>query len=353
MNKNKITSILFAALLASSLSGCNNVNTPMEGNNSSSSADKSNSESNSSSGQSKGETPTGDNSTSPESKPETPDGEPTFLTAPDGTPIYTSQITEIYKGSEEGGTKETITLEEAERMAREGDVDFTVKCDGFAYGYIPKKAVNAYDDPTLFKEYESGSGSYEYLGDDYDNETGYGKYSTEYIIIKPGDKIGGLTVKSAYTLFRGNELWNGNTMIEPRELFGRPGAYLFGCSVEFEGEVTLTGYADITSINSFYGTGGDTLFFPDKDSSPLLPCFSYGTHPDTDKICHFPSLGGFGFFFGDWWLNLGNIFEMDCDTSSLHAGDEHVKVKTVLSDLKFESWTFGQWTMNVKSLEAV
>lgn len=351
MKKNKMIAALFAALLTAALAGCGSdkANTPAGGGGSSSSSDNSGS----SSEQSRDGSPTGDGDGSPESRPETPSGEPTFLTAPDGTPIYTSQITEIYKGSEENGTKDAITLEEAERMAREGDMNFTVRCGGFAYGYIPKKALNAFDDPALFKEHEQGSGSYEYLGNDYDNETGYGAYSTEYIIIRPGDKIGGLTVKSVYTLFRGREIWNGNTPIEPKELFGKPGAYLYGCSVEFEGEVTLQGYADITPMDSFYQTGGDTMFYPDSDSSVLLPCFSYDHHPDTDKICHSPSLGGFGFFFGDWWLNLGNIFEMDCNTSSLQAGNNHIKVKTVLTDLKYETWQFGRWTMKVKSLEAV
>ena len=101
-------------------------------------------------------------------EPKKPDGEPTFLTCPDGTPIYTSEISEIYKGNEEWGFKEAITLEQAEQFAHEGG-DFTVKCDGFFYGYIPEKALNRVDDPEMFKD---SGGTFKFLGEMSDEKSG-------------------------------------------------------------------------------------------------------------------------------------------------------------------------------------
>ncbi len=198
----KFFSILCTTALITSLTGCTGEETSNPSSNSRVSLQTSNSTDNSgNSGES--ETSEDRNSSDSTPEPQKPAGEPTFLTAPDGTPIYTSEISEVYTESEEQGNKKTITLAKAEQMAQTGDGNFTVKCDGFVYGYIPQRALNRVDNPEMFEDIGNG-GNFEYLGELSEGKAGYNKQLTDFIRIKPGDKFGELTVKNAYTLFTGN-----------------------------------------------------------------------------------------------------------------------------------------------------
>ena len=90
------------------------------------------------------------------SEPEVPAGEPTFLTCPDGTVIYTSQITKYQEGAEFLGThehvqyplgafnKETFTTPECLQAV----------CEGFTYGFFPRLNVNVTESPEKFTETE-------------------------------------------------------------------------------------------------------------------------------------------------------------------------------------------------------
>lgn len=256
-----------------------------------------------------------------------PEGEPTFLTCPDGAPIYTSEITEVWMGSDQYGDKKSITFAEAEHIARESG-DFTVKCDGFVYGYIPEPALNRIDDPEMFSDI--GGGSFDYLGETFDVNTCEGKCSTEFMRINAGDKFDTLTVKSAYSLFGSNySLENGFSDV--------PGAYLIGGAVEFEGDIELYGYVCVTQTNTLYGTGGDMTFYADGDSSVKVPNISsYFWDHINNRRCRF-STKWYDGYFGDGvsiW-NLGNIYEVSCDVSELSPGDSFVKVKITVGDIKF------------------
>ncbi len=283
-------------------------------------------------------------STAPE--PPKPDGEPTIFTAPDGTPIYTSEISEIYTGSEEFGNKKTITLAEAEQAAQTGESDFTVKCDGFVFGYIPDRALNRVDDPEMFKDMGDGE-SFEYLGEVFDVNSFEGKCSTEYKRIKVGDIFGSLTVKNAYTLFT-DQYWYENDFSDV------PGAYLSDCFIEFDGEVEMTGYVEVTPEETLYGSGGDMRFYPDGDSSVILPGLDYFQNEKTGEKCHFSSVSYAG-FFGDSWFNIGNMYEVECDTSGLHPGDSFVKVKITLDNIKRdpEKVRGGYNICDLKSIEVL
>ena len=270
-----------------------------------------------------------------------PDGEPTFLTAPDGTPIYTSEISEIYKGSEERGNKEAITLEQAEQLAHEGG-DFTVKCDGFFYGYIPEKALNHVDDSEMFKVKGSG---YEFLGEKFDVNTGDGKCSTEYFRINIGDKFCSLTVKNAYTIFGDNPQLGSFSDVH--------GAYILDCCVEFDGEIEMTGYVNITPTDTLYGEGGDMTFYPDGVSSVMIPDFSFVINEKTGMICHF-AVSQFVGFFGECTYDIGNMYKVDCDTSGLQPGDSFVKVKVVLDNIKYVPGQLpGGYRVELKSIEVM
>lgn len=284
------------------------------------------------------------------SEPQTPDGEPTFLICPDGVPVYTSEITEIYSGDEKYGDKKPVTLAEAEQGIRSVKTEhgiltreetFTIKCDGFAYGYIPMPALNRVDNPDKFEE--DGS-SYKYIGElseDIKGETCL--LTTEFIRIKNGDKFGSLTVKNAFTLFGTNlNLFDG----DPEA----PGSCVLGRGLEFDGEVELEGYICVTPTETLYGTGGDMSFYPNAESSTKIPIPGGAWSSEYGEFCHitYPNYRG---YFGDLTLDVGNIHETEFDIGGVHDGDSFVKAKITLENIKYVVGDFGGLKFDLKDLE--
>lgn len=258
---------------------------------------------------------------------EIPKGEPTFLICPDGTPVYTSEISEIYAGSEFDGNLETLTLEQAERRAEECEGEFNVKCEGFAYGFIPERALNHIDDPEMFKDIGEGV-NFDFLGEEDDP-------SKDCMRIKVGDKFGTLTVKSAKTFFKDQWLF--------KEFSEEPGAYFSSGAVTFDGEVELTGYVDVWEDTDYQGAGGTMVFYPDGESSVKIPVILEG------GISHQRNPMAAG-YFGDWYCDLGNMSEVECDLSVLHKGDVFVKVKITAENVSSGVYGVG---LRLKSLEVL
>lgn len=302
MRVTKTTALILSALLAVSLTGCNSeksedtdISAPI-GESSSSASDAS----------SENGTNSADNSESSgsDTKPQKPGGEPTFLTYPDGTPVYTSEISEICAGSEFDGNYETLTLEQAERRAKECEGQFNVDCAGYAYGFIPEKALNRVDDPEMFQDIGGGE-NYEFLGEE-------DELSNDCTRIKVGDKFGTLTVKSAQTFFSDKWLL--------KEFSKEPGAYYNGGEVTFDGEVELTGFVNVWKDSDYQGAGGTMVFYPDGDSSVKIPVIL------ESGLAHQMRTFSSG-CFGDWYCDLGNMSDVKCDVSALHKGDVFKKVK--------------------------
>ncbi len=271
-----------------------------------------------------------------------PAGEATFLTAPDGTPIYTSEISEVYTGSEEDGSKKTITLAEAEQMAQTGEGGFTIKCDGFVFGYIPERALNRIDNPDMFSEDEYGY--FDYLGEVSDIKSGRKMWLPDFIRFKPGDKFGELTVKNAYTIFTRNPRYAK----KPAETTYVPGAHISDSCIEFDGALELEGYICVTPMDTNYGEGGDMRFYPDGDSSTKLPSMPFW-NKDDQKYYAVSDFGSGG-YFGGWDLSLGNMYKVECDTSGLQPGASMVKVKISLDNVRYQ---MGGWQFDLKSLELI
>lgn len=322
----KIISTFFAAALLVSLMGCSNneiPDTPKESDNTSTVSD--NSSSNNNSDESKDlENP---NSMDNTPEPQKPKGEPTFLICPDGTPVYTSEISEIYAGSEFAGNLETLTLEQAERRAEECEGNFNVECGGYAYGFIPKKALNRVDNPEMFKDLGDGA-SFDFLGEEDER-------SEDCVRIKAGDKFGTLTVKCAHTFFTDKWLL--------KEFSEEPGAYFSGGAVTFDGKVELTGYVDVWEDTDYQGAGGTMVFYPDGESSVKIPVILESGISHQRK----PMVGG---YFGDWYCDLGNMSEVECDVSGLHKGDVFVKVKITAENV---SSAQGYVSLKLNNLEVI
>lgn len=311
----KITAIIITAALFAALAGCNE-NNASEDSGSSSLNGTSNTESE---GFAEPESSDADNS-----EPQTPAGEVAFLTAPDGTAIYTSEIAEMYKGSEEDGDKKEITLAEAEEIARSGG-DFTVKCGGFTYAYFSERAVNRFDDPDLFEANDNGR--FDYIGGGTNKgDSSKDVDSIDFIRMKPGDKFGALTVKDAYMLFGKNDFIEDG-------LSDVPGVYVKGSRIEFDGEVELEGFLNVAPMDTLYGMGGDMSFYPNGDSSVKIPSLSYYCDKGYLKPHYTMHACSEGWFGGNR-LYLGNINEAECDVSGIKPGDEFVKVKVVLNNIR-------------------
>ncbi len=335
----KAAYIFLAVTVLATLTACVNSQTPDEDLNSGSSSSSSISSSSSSTTSESSTT----SSTAPE--PEIPDGEPTFLICPDGTPVYTSEISETYRFDEKMGEKDPITLEQAEQFAKEGS-EFSVRCDGFAYGFTSEETLSCIDNPELFKKSDSGR-YFEFLGEEFNENTFEGKYSTDYTRIKVGDKFGTLTVKSAYTLFS----QQAQNRAEGEDFSDVPGVYLSGAEVEFDGETEMTGYVVIEPMDALYGEGGVMRFIPDNDSSLIIPKFDYFLNKNARCVCHFPHANSSGYCGTAY--NIGNMFEVGCDTSGLHAGDFFVRVKVVLGDIKCTFGDLNRCDAELKSIEVL
>lgn len=263
-------------------------------------------------------------------------GEPTFLICPDGTPVYTSEITSVFTGSDETGDRRDITLDEAEMIAREGG-DFTVICSGFVYGYLPENAFNRKDNPDMFEDQGDGI-NFRFIGERL-------LPSTDFTRFEVGGKIGSLTVKSASAYF-GNA--NGNT--EFRDFSDKPGNFLQGGSVEFDGETELSGYVSVMPPDVMYGVGGGVTFYPDSRSCSKLPVVSGSRNNELGGFAHSPLETFYG-YYGYITPEFGSIEELTVDTGSLAPGDFFVKAAVVVGDIGYEfkpDWgmTAQRFTLN-------
>ncbi|MDE7228860.1 MAG: hypothetical protein K2N56_00135, partial [Oscillospiraceae bacterium] len=94
----KIVSILCTAAFIAFLTGCNDgeKSDPLSDQQISSPVSDGANNSDAPGGSGSSDNPSGSDNSDNAPEPKKPDGEPTFLTCPDGTPIYTSEISEIY-----------------------------------------------------------------------------------------------------------------------------------------------------------------------------------------------------------------------------------------------------------------
>ena len=265
-----------------------------------------------------------------------PDGEPTFLTAPDGTPIYTSEITAYQDPAEFHGTHEQFPLAQFNKetfSSREILCDYPeVVCDGFAYAFVPRINISCYGSPEKFRDQ---GGIMIYDGEDYPE-------GNDYFRLNVGDKFGELTVKKASTTFSYidaayiKDSYSG-------DLDSIPGLYLSKAEVQYEGAVEMTGYLEIREDEG-YSTSGDMHFYPDSESAAKLPNAYYSLdreHPELGVFYEpYHSSNGYGDICD---IFLGNMNDCEnVDFSGLQPGDNaHVKL-TVKDPSIFLGSGFGK-----------
>lgn len=250
-----------------------------------------------------------------------PAGEPTFLTAPDGTPIYTSEITKYQNSSEFQGTHEQFPLDQFNKQTFKSRDDLydlpEVVCDGFAYAFVPRYNINYSAAPDKFEEFDDVS--LRYTGEPLPD-------GSDYFRLKVGDKFGGLTVKSASTSFN---YYNASGVEEPDSI---PGLYLFGAEIQYEGEVEMTGCIQVLETVG-YSTAGDMNFYPDGDCVSQIPAALYCTEDGNPKrgVIYRPaeSWGSYGDLNE---ITLGNMNDYNIDFDGLEPGDKNVRVKVTIKN---------------------
>lgn len=249
-----------------------------------------------------------------------PEDEPTFLTAPDGTPIYTSELTRYQDTAEFHGTHEQFPLEQFNKQTfkiRDILDHPEVVCEGFAYAFIPRFNINYSAAPDKFEEFDDES--LRYIGEPLPD-------GNDYFKLKVGDKFGGLTVKSACTSFN---YYNAIGVDDPDSI---PGLYLFGAEIQYEGEVEMTGCMHVLETASC-STAGDMYFYPDGDCVSQIPAALYCTEYGNPKRGVFYMPAERGCSYGDFnEITLGNMNNYDIDFDGLKPGDKNVRVKVTIKD---------------------
>lgn len=250
-------------------------------------------------------------------KPQKPDGEPTFLTLPDGTPIYTSQITKYQNEARDANNSHEQYPLDTFNLETFTD-DFLMPeavCEGFAYAFFPRFNINVSEAPDKFSEI---GGVQMYSGEELPP-------SSEFFKVNVGDKFGSLTVKAAETIFS-----YSNARFESEETRALPGAYLYNGTIEYEGEVEMTGCIQVRNTEG-YSSSGDLWFSPDGESASGIPVIHYNLTAERG-IEHF-AFSHSGSYGEISEITLGNMYDYsNIDFDGLEPGDEYVRVKIIIKN---------------------
>lgn len=323
MKTQKITALVLASLLAVSLCGCNT------GNQSSNSSDNFNDKSSTTDQNTSSQTDSTENSSensSENSEIESSSSEPwekIVLIGAMNDEIDNSEIVNALRYTPGENTEISPDRIDEDRADRA-----TV---GFAYCALPLY-------PCLTdreSEYDKENQSFKDIPH---------QEKSDYIKVRPGDEICGLTVAEASTEF----------------YFGKNGGRtkMRSSHIKLNGSTTVEGYIRILTEPE-YATGmdGDMIFVPVGDVQ--LPTVRFDSRDYNVNSIEFRNIGSpymmedliFTNEFSDF-LSLGNINDTTADISEIPNDGSFVKVKAVISDFEMQS-TIEWFTTSNAVLESV
>lgn len=222
----------------------------------------------------------------------------TFLKGLDGKPIEVSEITSLA----DKDYKPTAVLDENNFGKAE--------CNGFAYAFEPAIFYEKSEHPELFDDDW-------YIGKDAEK-------SSEFIRVSAGDKFGSLTVKSARAVFSTANSYLGD------------GYYYEGSEIVFDGEITLTGWITIPSINPQYPSVILDMSFGCDDEKKLPLSVNYVCNPEGGGYYHVPQIV-MERYSDIPEISLGKYSDYDdIDFQGLKEGDYRVKAEITVTDVKME-----------------
>lgn len=232
-----------------------------------------------------------------------PKGEPTVFTAPDGKPIYTSEITAIE------GTEKT-----ADNLAKT-DYGTTVICEGFQYFTEPSGvAYNNYQNADMFDDYA-------FSGNIAEN-----KNSSKRVNV--GDEICGLKLTRAVSEFKIDDYADTP---EPYYYDGLSASSVSDrVSAEFDGTITIEGFLGIGARSSYDPDGGLLGFMPTESKLPILgskPEFYERTSFVSSEIVAYSDMPG---------VQCGYFRDMKCDSAGLGIGDVAL-VRLTLNNIRYRN----------------
>lgn len=239
--------------------------------------------------------------TSIDNTPSVP-GDATFLKGALGDPIGLSEIT-LAMGAE-------FTEIPPEQLSEDNFSHAAASCAYFAYpAYGCRTSLDdSYDaDNVLFPGVPQG-------------ESG-----GDYIKVKAGDKIFGLTVKTASSSFDQNARVPGT---------------IVGTFLELDSEVTVTGYAWIEQQDEYGISAGDIKLIPSGDVQlPVIRFDSADENGIPSRICGGVSLANGIYFTNDFGgsFDLGNIADTAADISDIPNNGSYAKVNITLSNIRMET----------------
>lgn len=220
----------------------------------------------------------------------------TFLKGLDGKPIEVSEIDSLADKNYEP----TAVLDENNFGHAE--------CNGFAYVFEPSVFFEESEDPELF---DNGY----YTGEK-------GKPVTEFMRVNVGDKFNGLTVKSARAVFSTLNTDLGD------------GYYYEGSEIKFDGEITLTGWLSIPSVDEKYpNVILDMSFYCDNEKKLPLSV-DFVCNPKFGGYYHIPRETIIGIYTDIPQISLGKYPDYDIDFQGLKEGDAWVKAEITVTDVK-------------------
>ncbi len=256
---------------------------------------------------------------------------PIDIYCPDGEKIYIEDISKIYANEELSAAQLTE------------DNWYQIECEGFTY-LAENSGI----------QYNSKDDADKYDAENYEFEGVTGIVPAEYKRYKVGDKIGDLTVTYAVTDFSsqnadayycvGDDEW-----LSAKEL-GMKHMYFNGGVVEFDGSVTLTGYANKATEDDGYIAKCDIGFFPDKESC-ILPVMNYAVTPegvDTRVWTYNDVDTAWASEYTDF--EIGNTEEerySDLDFSGLPDDGSYVKVRVTLENISMKCRI--DWISNINA----
>lgn len=226
----------------------------------------------------------------------------TFLKGALGDPIGLSEIV-LAMGAE-------FTEIPPEQLSKDNFSHATASCAYFAYpAYTCRTSLDdSYDaDNVLFPGVPQGESS----GD--------------YIKVRAGDKVCGLTVKTASSSFDQNARVPGS---------------IVGTFLELDGKATLTGYAWIEQQDEYGISVGDIKLIPSGDVQlPVVRFDSTDENGIPKRINGGVSMGKDIYFTNDFGqgFNLGNINETTADISDIPTDGSYAKVTVTVSNIRMES----------------
>ena len=241
--------------------------------------------------------------TDSDSKSAEPTGTPTIFIAPDGSPIYDSEVTKI-----DGTDKKAAEITEE-------DEDVTIFCEGFQYFKEPEGvAYSSYENPEMFD-------GWEFNGETPTNKNAWKRVNT-------GDEICGLTLKSATSTF----LNYSKDSFDYYQTYYTHYVADFGFFAEFDGSVTLTGYLNSSRRSSYEPEGGELRFTPAEDKLPIMCSNMFKIQPETYSLVM--SYGAREMFVFNEINQIGIDNPSGLDLGCIGIGDTAF-VRLTLSDIKY------------------